>query len=296
MPIPERQLETWSHQGAIESSKRTHTAVRRALRQWDDLRNRDYEVYLQGSYKNSTNIRGSSDVDVIAQMNDTFRSNKRDLPRDQLEAHDRTYPRGTYSLERFRKTVLAALREHFGPAFVVEGNKAIKILPGSGRLAADVVVCQQYRKYEYFYSRENHARAEGMRFRTRDGRDIINYPKPHYENGVRKNEGCPISYKGGVRVFKNARNAIIARGWTLPSIAPSYFLECFAYNASDHCYSGTWQSLYYHVLADLAQDTRYPEYICQNGVRPLFGSSYDQWDTSKATQLVDALWRLWREW
>jgi hypothetical protein len=295
MPIPEYQLETWSHQGAIESSKRTHKAVRRALRQWDDLRNRDYEVYLQGSYRNSTNIRGSSDVDVIAQMNDTFRSNKLELPPDQREAHDRAYDPGKHTLERFRGAVLAALRAHFGRPLVVEGNKAIKILPASGRLPADVVVCQQYRRYDYFYSRENHAKAEGMRFRTRDGREIINFPKRHYVNGVRKNDQCAVSYKAGVRVFKNARNAIVNRGWMPPSV-PSYFLECFAYNATSDCYSGTWQSLYYDVLMDLTQDARYPKYLCQNGVRPLFGSSYDQWDISSATQFVNALWRLWSEW
>lgn len=295
MPIPEHQLATWSRQGSIDLSKRTHEAVRYALKEWEDLRNRDYEVYLQGSYRNSTNVSGSSDVDVIAQTN-VFSSNKLELPRLQREAHDRVYPFDDYSLDRFRDDVLAALRKHFGHSFVVEGDKAIKILPSSGRLSADVVVCEQYRKYEYFYDHTNQTRVEGIRFITRKRRqEIINYPKPHYENGVRKNKQCSVRYKAGVRIFKNAREIIAKRGWLRSSLVPSYFLECFTYNASNHCYSENWQSLFCNVLADLAHGD-YRSYICQNGVRPLFGSSYDQWDIPSATLLVAGLQRLWREW
>ena len=199
MPIPENQLATWSRQGSIDLSKRTHEAIRSALKEWEDLRNRDYEVYLQGSYKNSTNISGSSDVDVIAQTN-VFSSNKGELPLVQRKAHDRVYPFADYSLERFREDVLAALRKHFRHSSVVEGDKAIKLLPSSGRLSADVVVCEQYREYEYFYDRKNQARVEGIRFVTRRARQkIINYPKPHYKHGVSKNDECTVTYKGGVR-------------------------------------------------------------------------------------------------
>ena len=82
----------------------------------------------------------------------------------------------------------------------------------------------------------------------------------------------------------------------MPSSAvPSYFLECFAYNASNHCYSGSWQNLYQFVLSDLASGN-YPEFLCQNRVRLLFGKSYDQWDIPSAVQLVEALARLWEEW
>ena len=294
MPIPDYKLETWSRQGAIDASKRTHEAIRKALGEWDDLRNRDYEVYLQGSYKNSTNIRADSDVDVIAQMNDSFYFNRNDLPPDQQQALDQAYDPATHSLAGFRKAVLAALRKHFGRSYVFEGNKAIKILPASGRLPADVVVCQQYRRYSHFRSLADSAMADGIRFRTRDGREIINYPKPHYQNGVSKNDQCFVSYKAGVRVFKNARNAVIERGWIQPSSVPSYFLECFAYNASNYCYAGSWRNLYLTVLDELNDASKYPEYMCQNRVRPLFGDSYDQWNYSSAIALVHALQNLWR--
>ena len=211
MPIPEQQLATWSRQGAVTTSKETHEAIRRALRRWDAIHDRNYEVYLQGSYKNSTNIRGSSDVDVVAQINDLFHSNKDRLPPNQRDAHDREYAAATYRLEHFRQDVLAALRNHFGSRHIVEGNKAITVAASSGRLPADVVVCAQFRHYSHFFSRQNQKWIEGMTFWTRNPRQIINYPKPHYDNGVQKNDGCTRSYKAGVRMFKNARDNLAAR-------------------------------------------------------------------------------------
>ena len=295
MPIPEATLEAWSHQGSVTTSRQTHEAIRLALREWDDLRNRKYEVYLQGSYKNSTNIRGSSDVDVVAQVNDVFYSNKSHLPPDQFAAHERAYGTATYRLEDFRLDVLQALRDYFGSPAIVEGNKAITVSPGAGRLPADIVVCAQYRKYGYFHSRADRNSVEGIKFWARDGRQIINYPKPHYDNGVRKNGSCVSNYKAGVRIFKHARDTVVQRDWIAAGIAPSYFLECFAYNAADRCYAGSWQQLYMEVLDDL-QTGPHSQYVCQNGVVPLFGEGQDQWDNAGAQKLVTALWRLWRDW
>ena len=79
MPIPESQLETWSHQGAVTTAKQTHESIRKALNPHTWPTGVKYEVYLQGSYKNTTNIRGDSDVDVVAQLNSTFQHDLSEL-------------------------------------------------------------------------------------------------------------------------------------------------------------------------------------------------------------------------
>jgi tRNA nucleotidyltransferase (CCA-adding enzyme) len=68
MGIPTRTLDSWTSTGADRGSKTTRRAIYNALRserspleQKDD----DYDVHTQGSYRNSTHIRGDSDVDVI---------------------------------------------------------------------------------------------------------------------------------------------------------------------------------------------------------------------------------------
>lgn len=72
MGIPESQLQTWSNQGATASSSALYERIRAALRNDAALHGRNFEVFLQGSYRNSTNIRGDSDVDVVVKLTDTY--------------------------------------------------------------------------------------------------------------------------------------------------------------------------------------------------------------------------------
>jgi tRNA nucleotidyltransferase (CCA-adding enzyme) len=76
MAIPESQLRTWANRGAITTAKTTTDSVKNALNSYNGWPSGiDFEVYLQGSYKNKTNIRGDSDVDVVAQLNSASYSN-----------------------------------------------------------------------------------------------------------------------------------------------------------------------------------------------------------------------------
>lgn len=295
MPIPDDRLESWTRQGSIVASKATHEAVRKALSASSDLSGRDYEIYLQGSYRNSTNIRGDSDVDIVAQINDVFYSNKKSLPGTQLESHRKSYGAATYRLEQFREHVIEALRSHFGSNSITEGNKAIKVAGSSNRLPADVVTCAQYRHYHHFHSVWDYRMVEGITFFTKHGRQIINYPKPHYDNGVLKNRACISHYKAGVRMFKNARNEAVSRGLLSLEDVPSYFLECFAYNAHNNCYLWSWKDVYQSVLRNL-KDGNYSEYLCQNEVIRLFGTGDDQWNAVSADKLIAALGILWTIW
>lgn len=58
MAISQEKLKSWALQGATVTAKSTHESVRNALKSSDELKRINFEVYLQGSYKNSTNIRG----------------------------------------------------------------------------------------------------------------------------------------------------------------------------------------------------------------------------------------------
>jgi tRNA nucleotidyltransferase (CCA-adding enzyme) len=72
MTISESQLETWARQGAVTTASNTHQSIRRALDAYDWPNGVRFESYLQGSYRNTTNIRGDSDVDLVVQLNSTF--------------------------------------------------------------------------------------------------------------------------------------------------------------------------------------------------------------------------------
>jgi len=84
MAIPESQLEIWSHQGSITQSSTTYNSVKNVLEDNGvPYSGKDYEVFLQGSYGNSTNTYAESDVDLIIMLNDCFQHDLDDLPEDQ---------------------------------------------------------------------------------------------------------------------------------------------------------------------------------------------------------------------
>lgn len=298
MAIPEPQLETWAKQGAVTTSKSTHEVIRRVLASDAVLGSKNLEVFLQGSYKNSTNIYADSDVDLVVQLNNTFGFDLSRVPLPGQQRFHFFHPLGaTYRWSELHSDVLRALRAGFGAAAVNPGNKSIKVAGGSGRLAADVVPALQHRQYVSIDEHGREAYLEGITFYTqRDLRQVVNFPKQHYDNGVGKNASRTSGYyKPSSRMFKNARNTLIKRGDIATGLAPSYFVEGLFYNVPDSCFGTSYQHTYYNCVrwlftADLASMQ------CQNGQLPLFGSTPEQWDTSSATILMRALMDLWNDW
>jgi hypothetical protein len=283
MGIPESQLETWSHQGAVATAKSTADSAKYALDSYDGWPSGiDFEVYLQGSYKNDTNIRGDSDVDVVAQLNSTFSNN---LSEDQKRILKLSS--ASYGWEGFRKDALEALKAYYGQSQITEGNKSLRVKPANGRLPVDVVVCSQYRKYR---SVSSHDYIEGMCFWTKnENRRVINYPKVHYNSGVSKHQNSNKWYKPAVRLFKNSRTYIPG------DTTPSYFLECMLYNVPNSNFGTSYQDSFCNILnwlnkADLGS------FICQNGQLELFGMTPEQWDESQARGLIKQLISLWSNW
>ena len=68
MPIPESTLSQWSHHRSAKASKQAHVSVRHALAAYEGVSEFNPFVFLQGSYKNGTNLRRDSDVDVVVRL------------------------------------------------------------------------------------------------------------------------------------------------------------------------------------------------------------------------------------
>ena len=148
MPIPETQLVTWSHQGAVTTSKQTHEAIRSALAAFKWPAGVKYEVYLQGSYKNDTNIFAESDVDVLIELTSAVHFGSTRLT-DREQARFRLQrqipPRVSYG--QFREMVSEALLKRFGWDSVraTPSRKAFTVT--TPYRPADVVVCQTFIEY-----------------------------------------------------------------------------------------------------------------------------------------------------
>jgi hypothetical protein len=304
MAIPESQLSTWSNYQQTQSAVNTHESIRLALTNSKSLLSQrglilgtDYEIYLQGSYRNSTNIRADSDVDVVVQLIRSFCTNKLELPREELELFNLFHSPGTFTYQQFRSDILKSLESYYGKNVVDPSNKCIKLAKGSNRLCADIIPCIQYRHYERFrmYS-DMDKYVEGMTLWTQnDNRQIINYPKLHYQGSVNKHQATGQKYKPIVRMFKNARNKAIERNLSSGKVAPSYFLECLLYNVPDRLFTSNLQISYTSIVSHILQNIN-QSYVCQNERVYLFGNTPEQWSMIDAIVLVSEFSKLWGNW
>ncbi|MFZ1495685.1 MAG: nucleotidyltransferase [Saprospiraceae bacterium] len=303
MAIPERQLETWSNQGAVQTSANTHKSVTSCIEKVNWNSDVNYETYLQGSYPNYTNIYGNSDVDLVVEFRSIFSKNLNKLTETQRNEFDTKYADAKYSLSSFKEAVIKQLKLCYGDNNVVVGNKAILVKGDGNRLDCDVIVCNPYRNYISFSANsENYI--EGIIFRTEHetpNRNIINYPKVHLKNGSIKNqqENTKGNFKPTVRILKNMKAAMIGKGYIAKTLAPSYFLECLIYNSdnSNFCYN-TYSQIATSIINQFSNDIKngkMANYLVQNEQDNLFGTKDQQWNMADATLFVNQLIKFWNE-
>lgn len=299
MPIPESQLETWSHIGATTTSSAAYASIRGALlKTTSPLVARGVEVFLQGSYANATNIYGDSDVDVVVLYSGTFHYDLSRLSPAEQQLHAVLFPgTASYLWSHLRDDVLTALRSHYGTAAVTVGKKSIKVQTALGRRSSDVVPALQFRRYATLPDRNSFTAHWGIQFFDSSNNPIVNYPKYHIERGEDKNQEVRTrkQYKATVRVFKNYRNNLIEKRLLADGVAPSYFIECALHNVPDGLFAGSFSDTIPAILNYLT-NARYHTFLCQNGVTPLFGSDRTQWSEAQFAAFVTAAVNGWRSW
>ena len=211
MPIPESILSSWSHHQAGTASKQAHVSVRDALAAYDWPSEVKYEVFLQGSYKNDTNLRRDSDVDVVVRLASKLRPRVALLTGEQLQedgSHKAAYERW----HSFRRHALKAMRARYGDA-VSSGRKSIKLAKGEIQADVDLVVTLSYK--------------EGIGLYLPDERRwVVSYPQQHHQRGLKKEEATSKRFKRTIRMFKAARNRLVDKRVLTKDDAPSYFIEC----------------------------------------------------------------------
>ena len=280
MPIPESTLSKWSHHQAGTAFKQAHLPIREALDAYKGLSQFKYEVLLQGSYKNDTNLGGDSDVDVVIRLASKLKPRVVALSGEQLE-EDGSH---RFALERwksFREHAMKAMRGRFGKA-VKSGRKSIKVPKDKIPADADLVVTLSHR--------------EGIGFHLPDeGRWVVSYPQLHHQRGSKKEQATNKRFKRTIRMFKAARNRLVEKGSLTKDDAPSYFIECFLYNVPDTLFAPKLAPTYVAIL-DWLKTANLEDFQCQNGLASVFGRQREQWAVKKARAFVKAMQELWDTW
>jgi hypothetical protein len=295
MAIPETQLDTWSSQGAMAGSRDTYATVRRALEANDaPYAGKDYEIFLQGSYCNDTNVYGESDVDVVICLKTIFHHDVTGMTPPEQAAFDQALPNGTDTFAGFKAEVLQVLRERFG-ASVAPGPKAIKIPADSARRNADVIVATNFRRYHRFVNLNDQQYDEGICFFTDKNVRIVNYPKQHSANCTNKHQGTSSWYKPAVRILKNMRQRLVASNVIEKGLAPSYFLEGLLYNVPASCFGKSYQSTIRESLVWLLNNDR-TNFVCANEQYYLLRDTPVTWPAANCQKFLDEAVKLWDSW
>ena len=138
---------------------------------YEDLSEFKYKVFLQGSYKNDTNLGGDSDVDVVVRLSTKLKLSVADLTRERLQengSHKFVYQQW----KSFRDEALKALRAKFGKA-AKSGRKTLKMPKGKIPADADLVVTVSHREGIAFYL-------------PGEQRWVVSFPEQHHARGLKK--------------------------------------------------------------------------------------------------------------
>jgi hypothetical protein len=297
MAIPNSQLETWSHQGSIKQSSDTYKNVKNVLESSNaPYSNKSYDVFLQGSYGNDTNIYAESDVDIVIRLNDCMQSDLTKLPQDQKDAYHNTYPNAVYTHSDFKSDIIDILNENFGSDFSV-GNKAIEISANGNRRKSDVIVAIQYRRYYKFMSRYDQSYDKGICFFDSNNNRIANYPEQHSKNLTSKHQNTDNWLKPMVRVFKNIREKLVEMDLLKKEQAPSYYIEGLLYNVPDSKFTSSYEDCFINIMNWIQKEADKNKLVCANEQYYLLRkNSQVAWSPEDCEDFLKAVINLWNKW
>lgn len=295
MPIPESQFDTWSHQGSITQSSNTYSLVRNALERDSRLADKDYTIFLQGSYGNDTNIYRESDVDIVIQLNSSFEHDLEQLDASQKVAFQSAYPNSGYRFADFKTDVLKALQNQFS-SDVTAGDKAIAITASNNRRKSDVIAALSFRRYYRFQEVSDQSYESGICFYTASGTRIANYPRLHSTNLTKKHQSTNSWFKPMARILKNLRSRMVEEKIIESRTAPSYYLEGLLYNAPNECFGSSYQATFKSAMEWLHSADR-SKFVCANEQYYLLrDGSPVTWRASDCDAFLDGAASVWNRW
>lgn len=276
-----------SEQTRLETSERM---VREAIKEDEKLSKKSTETFGQGSYANDTNVRLNSDIDINVRYTGGYYF---DIPQDKTEADmgiDKDGP-SDYSFREFKNDVEAALVKKFGRDQVKRNDKCLTIKGTAQRIQTDVVPTWNYRRYN-----ENKTYVLGAKFIPDNSyTGIVNFPKQHIENGIKKNSNTQRRFKRLTRLHRKLRYKMKDDGVTINGNITSFLLECLVWNVPNRIMNdyGTWterlkQSIIY-LYEQTKEDSTCKEWGEVSELLYLFHSGR-KWSRADVNEYMVQLW------
>jgi hypothetical protein len=282
----EADFRRWSKPSSddeAEKCDRVERMIHEAIDASDWLKGKVSRVFAKGSYKNNTNVRLESDVDICVQGNCRY-WNASAVP---------GYKPSTcsYTFVEFKNEVERALVAKFGRGGVSRGDKAFDVHQTTTRVDADVVACFGYRHY---WDGTMTRYVDGTRFKSDSGTEITNWPDQQLANGNAKNVETALRYKYITRAVKRLRNEMADSGIAEAEPIPSYLIECLVWNVpndwlghADYYDDVRWVLV--NTIPDTASDEKCKDWLEVNRRKYLFRTS-QPWTREQVYAFCGAAW------
>lgn len=280
----ESKFRDWAKPpGTTEEQKcsNAENAIRNAIKASDKLRDRDIKIFSQGSYRNNTNVRKNSDVDIGIICYNTFFYN---LP-DGSNSSDFSIAPATYHFSQFKNEVEEALRSYFRQGSVTRGNKAFDVHETSYHVEADVTPFFEHRRFN-----TDGSFLSGVELQADNGGTVINWPEQHYQNGVTKNNNTGRRFKAMVRVLKALCSEIESNA---ANSTPGFLIECLVWHAPNghfgsQLYRTDLRNILIFLYDKLGQDES-DDWGEVSELKYLFGN-HQKWTKDQARNFVVGAW------
>ncbi len=287
-PPSKTELEKTKHTADMIKEVLDNNLPVNQIKSANSLSSYTYEVYLQGSYANRTNVSFNSDVDIVVELKSLHGYDISNLTEIEKASYHRDHSSVSYTFAKYKLDILAALKVRFGDD-VKESNKCLKIRENASRVNADVVPCFEYRVYKrYLYQYDNSNWLPGIKLYDNQGNMLINYPKLHQKNTRIKQMATNKQFKKQVRIYKTIRNTMVEANIINESVAASYWVENLLYNCTDDCFASTSHTVNMlsclQFLYDAFENARESGFTCANGQQNLFSDK--TWDAVEATNFI----------
>ncbi|MFH1776311.1 MAG: nucleotidyltransferase [Candidatus Omnitrophota bacterium] len=284
----EEAFSSWAQAPAKTEQERcanAEKAVRNAISASSKLKYKDIKIFTQGSYRNNTNVKKESDVDIGILCRDTFFF---DLPEGSTRGQFGINT-ATYSYEDFKNDVQNTLVSYFGASAVKRGNKAFDIHENSYHVDSDVAPFFEHRRYNV-----NGQHSSGVELRPDNGGRVINWPEQHYDNGVSKNTATSRRFKSLVRIVKSLCNYMSDQGVAIAGSTPSFLLECLVWNVSNdnfghYSYSDDVRACLTFLYNNTSSDDKCNDWGEVSELKYLFRGG-QKWTREQAHNFISSAW------
>src|SRR3989344_892042 len=232
MAISEQQFARWAKAPSETEESKCKAAVERTTKAIRAKFGAGVRIFLQGSYKNRTNVKLDSDVDIVVCYTGVYFPDTLYLSDEQTKTFHALTSNSEYKFPQFKNEVEALLIGEFDYGEIERKENCLRVKGNGYRVQADVVPAFVHKRLRSEYPSDDHT--EGIEFRTDKGVKVISFPEQHYDSGVQKNANTGMMYKPIVRILKNIRNDFVESGEMTLKDMPSFSIECLVWNVLPH--------------------------------------------------------------